>query len=89
MKRALIMAFVWGLVALGVTLLLKSENLPFDSYLYRSPILTAVYGLLNLPMLLVLFVTNIDYRPFALSLIFIQWSMIGFFVTWIFRRRRR
>jgi hypothetical protein len=88
MKKPIISGFVLGTVAVCSVLVIKSESLPFNDYLYESPTLTALFGILNLPVLLVLMATQIDYRPFALSLIFIQWFLIGAFVSWIFVRFR-
>lgn len=89
MKKRIITGVVLGTVAACSTLVIKSESLPFNDYLYESPTLTAIFGVLNLPVLLVLMATQIDYRPFALLLIFIQWFLIGVFIAWIFGRFRR
>ena len=88
MKKKIITGLILGAVAVCLTLILKSEALPFNDYLYESSIITAIFGLLNFPVLMVLWIIRIDYRPFALLLIFIQWFLIGYFVAWIFGRIR-
>lgn len=86
MKKRILVSLMLGMVAALFTVTLKSESLPFNDYLYESPVLTAIFGILNLPVFVVLLLTQIDYPPFALLLIFIQWFLVGIFIHWIFTR---
>lgn len=86
MKRRHITGLVWGAVAAGLVLIIKSEALPFNGYLYDIPVFTAVFGILNFPAFIVLMMTRIDYKPFFLLLVFVQWFFIGVFVSWFLQK---
>lgn len=88
MKNRIIVGLLMGIVAVICTMIIKSESLPFNNYLYESDVLTVIFGILNLPVFVVLLLTQINYPPFALLLIFIQWFLIGIFLHWIFARVR-
>lgn len=89
MKTPIIVGLMLGALAVSLTWILKSETLPFNEMLYESSTLTAIFAILNLPVLIVLMLTRIDYPPFALFLIFVQWFLIGLFVVWLLMRIKR
>lgn len=89
MKKQIIVGLFCGSLAVGLLLIVKSEDLPFNYYIYKNPILNAIFALLNLPLLLVQSMTRIDSRPFALFFTFVQWFLIGYFVAWLWRRLGR
>ena len=82
MKSRIIVGLTFGAIAVVLTLIIKSESMSFNNSLYESSVATAIFALLNLPVLIVLMVTRIDYPPVALLLIFIQWFILGFLGYW-------
>lgn len=88
MPRRVSIGLLLATTATILVAVLKSENLPFNDYMYESGTLTAVFGLLNLPVFFVLLMTRIDFAPFALFLVFLQWFVYGVLAHWIFYKIR-
>jgi hypothetical protein len=72
-----------GFVASGLTWLIADESSPFYRFFLFNESIADIWRLLNLPVMMVLLITRIDYRPFALFLIFLQWLLIGCFASWL------
>lgn len=88
-RRAAITGLIFGLVAIFITWVLMSETSPF----YENDLVGTtrdlgsawrVWGVLNIPAFMALMVSS----SIALSvvIIFIQWFLIGYFVSWIFEK---
>ena len=80
--RVIVGAFC-GLSAMFFTWLISHESSPAYRFFLANESLADIWRILNFPVLMVLLVTQIDYPPFALLLIFIEWFLIGFFAWWI------
>lgn len=86
---SLAVGVISGFVAVVITWVVLDSSSPYSRYFYITDTIPTVWRLLNLPAALVILMTRINYRPFALSLFFLQWFLIGIFVVWVVRRFRK
>jgi len=80
--RATVTGFIGGLAAACLMWALAHESSPLYDYFLWNPTILDVWRILNFPVLVALLITRIDYPPFALLLIFIQWFILGFLGYW-------
>ena len=76
---------VSGTLSALLTWILAAEASPFYDFYLKNEDLLDSWRMLNFPVLLLLVATQINYRPFALLLIFLQWFIIGFLFSWAVR----
>lgn len=81
-----IVGVIFGVAAVLLTLLLLDETSPYYQYFLLNETIPDLWRLVNFPILIVLMLTKIDYRPFAFFLFFLQWFLLGSFVFWVLRR---
>ncbi len=86
MKKRIIMGFVFGMIAIAFGLAADMQVIPFDEWRYNNPILTFLYGLINLPVVIATALTGIVADGAVIVMFFIWWFIIGFFGTWIVQR---
>jgi hypothetical protein len=83
MRKRTLISIILGFVSAAVTLAVKSPSLPFNDYLYHSPILTALFTFLNFPAFMVAVVLGVRSMAFTVSVVFVQWFVIGMFFSWL------
>ena len=87
MRKRIIVGTIFGLIAVCFTFAADYGLIAFDEYRYHSPIITFLYGLINLPILIAMSVTNAGYSQSAsTALFFVWWFIVGFLLCWVFER---
>ena len=76
-KNIIITGFVFGIVGMLLSLALFAETSPLHEFFLSNVSAPNLWRMLNFPVLIVLLITKIDSRPFALVMIFFQWFIIG------------
>lgn len=86
MKKRTIIGILFGLSAIAFGWVAQTNLIPFDEWRYHNPILTFVYGLINLPVVVATALTGIVADGPVMVMFFIWWFIVGFFGTWIVQR---
>ena len=92
-RRLLLGGLVTAAAAVGVSWLLTNERSPLDEYLLWNPGIRNFWGLLNFPSYLAGSIAagnphNVN-EPVAWTAFFLQWLLIGIFITAIAGMFRR
>ena len=86
MKKRTIIGILFGLSAIAFGWAAETNWIPFDEWRYHNPVLTFLYGLINLPVVIATALTGIVADGPVMVMFFIWWFIVGFIGTWIVQR---
>jgi len=87
MRKRIIVGAIVGLLAVCFTLATDYDVIAFNEFRYRSPVLTFLYGLVNLPIIIVMSATSAGYsQRISTLLFFVWWFTIGFILCLAFEK---
>ncbi len=83
MKTRIFVGLILGSLVIAIYAAIEAGLLPFDEYLLKRPVLTFLFGLVNLPVIIAVPILGITSNFFSNILFFLWWFIIGVFGTWI------